>query len=61
SNHGGRQVAGSIGAADALPGVVEAVGDRLTVLFDSGVRTGDDSSGTGAAGGLRARLGLARD
>ncbi|MEV6961134.1 alpha-hydroxy-acid oxidizing protein [Streptomyces sp. NPDC051207] len=42
SNHGGRQVAGAVAAADALPGVVEAVGDRLTVLFDSGVRTGDD-------------------
>ncbi|GAA1898846.1 lactate 2-monooxygenase [Streptantibioticus ferralitis] len=42
SNHGGRQVNGSIGAADALPGVVRAVGDRLTVLFDSGIRTGDD-------------------
>ncbi|MFC5213650.1 lactate 2-monooxygenase [Streptomyces coerulescens] len=42
SNHGGRQVAGSVGAADALPRVVEAVGDRLTVLFDSGIRTGDD-------------------
>ncbi|WP_217143461.1 lactate 2-monooxygenase [Streptomyces sp. AC627_RSS907] len=42
SNHGGRQVAGSVAAADALPRVVEAVGDRLTVLFDSGVRTGDD-------------------
>ncbi|MEU1628819.1 lactate 2-monooxygenase [Streptomyces sp. NPDC020096] len=42
SNHGGRQVNGSIGAADALPGVVQAVGDRLTVLFDSGIRTGDD-------------------
>ncbi|MGW6023896.1 lactate 2-monooxygenase [Streptomyces sp. NPDC055099] len=42
SNHGGRQVAGSVAAADALPRVVEAVGDRLSVLFDSGVRTGDD-------------------
>ncbi|RAY10879.1 alpha-hydroxy-acid oxidizing protein [Actinomadura craniellae] len=42
SNHGGRQVDGSVGALDALPGVVEAVGDRLTVLFDSGVRTGAD-------------------
>ncbi|MFH9246407.1 lactate 2-monooxygenase [Streptomyces lydicus] len=42
SNHGGRQVAGSIAAADALPGVVEAAGDRLTVLFDSGIRNGDD-------------------
>ncbi|MDN0197759.1 lactate 2-monooxygenase [Streptomyces sp. S.PNR 29] len=42
SNHGGRQVAGSVAAADALPRVVETVGDRLTVLFDSGIRTGDD-------------------
>ncbi|MDG5806290.1 lactate 2-monooxygenase [Streptomyces ossamyceticus] len=42
SNHGGRQVAGCVGAADALPGVAQAVGDRLTVLFDSGVRSGDD-------------------
>ena len=42
SNHGGRQVAGAVAAAEALPRVVEAAGDRLTVLFDSGVRTGDD-------------------
>ncbi|MFD5423937.1 lactate 2-monooxygenase [Streptomyces sp. NPDC127084] len=42
SNHGGRQVAGSVAAADALPRVASAVGDRLTVLFDSGIRTGDD-------------------
>ncbi|MFF7230967.1 alpha-hydroxy-acid oxidizing protein [Streptomyces sioyaensis] len=42
SNHGGRQVAGSVAAADALPRVVKAAGDRLTVLFDSGIRTGDD-------------------
>ncbi|MFJ5218685.1 lactate 2-monooxygenase [Streptomyces sp. NPDC088354] len=42
SNHGGRQVNGAIGAAEALPAVVRAVGDRLDVLFDSGVRTGDD-------------------
>jgi len=42
SNHGGRQVAGAIAAANALPRVARAVGDRLTVLFDSGVRTGAD-------------------
>jgi lactate 2-monooxygenase len=42
SNHGGRQVDGAIAALDALPGVVEAVGDRLTVLFDSGIRSGAD-------------------
>ncbi|QPP09122.1 alpha-hydroxy-acid oxidizing protein [Streptomyces bathyalis] len=42
SNHGGRQVDGAIAALDALPPIVEAVGDRLEVLFDSGVRTGSD-------------------
>jgi lactate 2-monooxygenase len=42
SNHGGRQVDGAIGALDALPPVVEAVADELTVLFDSGIRTGAD-------------------
>ncbi|AZS75508.1 alpha-hydroxy-acid oxidizing enzyme [Streptomyces lydicus] len=42
SNHGGRQVAGSVAAADALPRVAEAAAGRLTVLFDSGIRTGDD-------------------
>ncbi|WP_406288468.1 lactate 2-monooxygenase [Embleya sp. NBC_00896] len=42
SNHGGRQLDGAIGALDALPGVVEAVGADLAVLFDSGVRTGSD-------------------
>jgi lactate 2-monooxygenase len=42
SNHGGRQVDGAIAALDALPPIVDAVGDQLTVLFDSGVRTGAD-------------------
>jgi isopentenyl diphosphate isomerase/L-lactate dehydrogenase-like FMN-dependent dehydrogenase len=42
SNHGGRQVDGAVAALDALPGVVEAVGRRMTVLFDSGIRRGAD-------------------
>jgi L-lactate dehydrogenase (cytochrome) len=42
SNHGGRQIDGSIAALDALPGVVSAVAGRADVLFDSGVRTGSD-------------------
>ncbi|HYS42290.1 MAG TPA: lactate 2-monooxygenase [Pseudonocardiaceae bacterium] len=42
SNHGGRQVDGAIGALDALPGIAAAVGDQLTVLFDSGIRGGAD-------------------
>lgn len=43
SNHGGRQVDGAIGSLDALPGVMEAVGGSMPVLFDSGVRTGSDA------------------
>jgi len=42
SNHGGRQVDGAIAALDALPAVAEAVGSRLTVLFDGGIRGGAD-------------------
>jgi lactate 2-monooxygenase len=42
SNHGGRQVDGAIASLDALPPIAEAVGDQLTVLFDSGLRTGAD-------------------
>ncbi|HEV8059369.1 MAG TPA: lactate 2-monooxygenase [Gemmataceae bacterium] len=42
SNHGGRQLDGAIAALDALPQAVEAVGDKLAVLFDSGIRRGAD-------------------
>jgi lactate 2-monooxygenase len=42
SNHGGRQVDGAIAALDALQPVVEAVGGRIPVLLDSGVRGGAD-------------------
>ena len=42
SNHGGRQVDGGIAALDALPPIAAAVGSRLTVLFDSGIRGGAD-------------------
>jgi isopentenyl diphosphate isomerase/L-lactate dehydrogenase-like FMN-dependent dehydrogenase len=42
SNHGGRQLDGAVPSLEMLPEIVDAVGDRLTVLFDSGVRTGAD-------------------
>jgi isopentenyl-diphosphate delta-isomerase len=42
STHGGRQVDGSITALEALPGIVEAVGEEATVTFDSGIRRGSD-------------------
>jgi isopentenyl diphosphate isomerase/L-lactate dehydrogenase-like FMN-dependent dehydrogenase len=42
SNHGGRQLDGVAASLDALPEVVEAVGDRMVVLMDGGVRRGTD-------------------
>ena len=42
SNHGGRQIDGEIASLDALPAVVDAVGKKIPVLFDSGVRGGAD-------------------
>lgn len=42
SNHGGRQLDGTVAALDCLPAVRAAVGDGVPVLMDSGVRTGAD-------------------
>lgn len=33
---------GAIGSLDVLPEIIDAVGDKMTVLFDSGIRTGSD-------------------
>ncbi|HWU93878.1 MAG TPA: L-lactate dehydrogenase [Sphingomicrobium sp.] len=42
SNHGGRQLDGVLSSARALPRIVEAVGGRMRVLADGGVRSGLD-------------------
>ena len=42
SNHGGRNCDGAPSPLEVLPDIVKAVGDRCTVLFDSGVRRGSD-------------------
>jgi isopentenyl diphosphate isomerase/L-lactate dehydrogenase-like FMN-dependent dehydrogenase len=42
SNHGGRQLDGVAASLDALPEVVEAVGGRIEVLVDGGIRRGTD-------------------
>jgi L-lactate dehydrogenase (cytochrome) len=58
SNHGGRQLDGAASTAAALPSIVDAVGDRLTVLADGGVRSGLDVVrllGLGAKGVLLGR------
>lgn len=42
SNHGGRQLDGVLSTAKALPPIADVVGDDLTVLVDSGIRSGLD-------------------
>jgi L-lactate dehydrogenase (cytochrome) len=58
SNHGGRQLDGARSSIAALPEIASAVGDRLEVLFDGGIRSGLDvlkALGRGAHGCLIGR------
>jgi L-lactate dehydrogenase (cytochrome) len=42
SNHGGRQLDGTVSSIRALPEIVQAVGDRIEVHFDGGIQSGQD-------------------
>ncbi len=42
SNHGGRQMDGALSSIAALPAIAEAVGDRVEVHMDGGIRSGQD-------------------
>ena len=42
SNHGGRQLDGALSSIRALPAILDAVGDRIEVHLDSGIRSGQD-------------------
>ena len=42
SNHGGRQLDGALSAIRVLPGIIAAVGDKVEVHMDSGIRSGQD-------------------
>jgi L-lactate dehydrogenase (cytochrome) len=42
SNHGGRQLDGAPSSIAALPSIARAVGDKIEVLMDSGIRSGQD-------------------
>lgn len=59
SNHGGRQLDGVLSTARALPRIADAVGDRLTVLADGGVRSGLDVARMLALGAKGVLLGRA--
>jgi L-lactate dehydrogenase (cytochrome) len=42
SNHGGRQLDGALSSIRALPAIIDAVGDKIEVHLDSGIRSGQD-------------------
>ncbi len=42
SNHGGRQLDGTVSSIRALPEIVQAVGDKVEVLLDGGIQSGKD-------------------
>jgi L-lactate dehydrogenase (cytochrome) len=59
SNHGGRQLDGTVSSIRALPEIVAAVGDRIEVHLDGGVRTGTDVLRARALGAKGVHVGRA--
>ncbi|MCU4121626.1 alpha-hydroxy acid oxidase [Variovorax sp. N23] len=59
SNHGGRQLDGAPSSIEALPPIVEAVGDKLEVWMDGGIRSGQDVLKAWALGARGTMIGRA--
>ncbi len=59
SNHGGRQLDGTVSSIRALPEIVAAVGNRIEVLLDGGIRSGQDVLRALALGARGAMIGRA--
>lgn len=59
SNHGGRSLDGALPSFAALPGIVEAIGERATVLVDGGIQRGADVVRALAAGAKAVLVGRA--
>ncbi len=59
SNHGGRQLDGVSSSIEALPPIVEAVGDKLEVWMDGGIRSGQDVLKAWALGARGTMIGRA--
>lgn len=59
SNHGGRQLEGAMSAVQALPEIAQAVGDRMDVILDGGIRRGADVVQARALGAKACMIGRA--
>jgi L-lactate dehydrogenase (cytochrome) len=59
SNHGGRQLDGAPSSIEVLPEIAEAVGSKLEVLFDGGIRSGQDVMRALALGAKSCMIGRA--
>jgi L-lactate dehydrogenase (cytochrome) len=59
SNHGGRQLDGAVSSISALPRIVEAVGSEIEIMFDGGIRSGQDVMRALALGARSCMIGRA--
>jgi L-lactate dehydrogenase (cytochrome) len=59
SNHGGRQLDGAVSSISALPRIVDAVGSDIEVMFDGGIRSGQDLMRALALGARSCMIGRA--
>jgi L-lactate dehydrogenase (cytochrome) len=59
SNHGGRQLDGAMSSISALPAIVDAVGSEVEIMFDGGIRSGQDVMRALALGARSCMIGRA--
>jgi L-lactate dehydrogenase (cytochrome) len=59
SNHGGRQLDGAPSSIEVLPEIVDAVGSKMEIMFDSGIRSGQDVMRALALGAKSCMIGRA--